>query len=165
MQKLHELLARLVEGEVDFVLVGGLAASAHGSSLVTRDLDVCMPMTMENLMRLQAAVADLHPVHVSRPDMPLSLTPEKCVGWNNLYLRTDLGRLDCLGNVLAIGGYAEVVRESTTIELPKGPVRILQIPALIRAKEAMARPHDLETVRHLRAVLQEREKLPKPVGE
>jgi hypothetical protein len=162
MQKLHELLARLVEGQVEFVLVGGLAAYAHGSSLITRDLDVCMPMTVENLMRLQAALAGLHPVHKMRPDIPLELTPEKCTGWNNIYLKTDLGEVDCLGNVLAVGDYPEVARESTTIDLPKGPVRIIEIQALIRAKEAMARPRDLEAVRHLRAVLQERAKLSNP---
>src|SRR4051794_25170566 len=99
MQKLHDLLARLIEFKVECVLVGGLAAYAHGSSLLTRDLDSCMPMTPENLMRLQAAVADLHPVHKMRPDIPFALTPDTCTAWNNIYLATDWGELDCLGEV------------------------------------------------------------------
>ena len=41
MQNLSELLRRLIAGNVEFVLVGGFAAVAHGVTLVTRDVDVC----------------------------------------------------------------------------------------------------------------------------
>jgi molybdopterin-guanine dinucleotide biosynthesis protein len=38
---INRLLQRLCDAEIDFVIVGGFAATLHGSSLVTRDLDVC----------------------------------------------------------------------------------------------------------------------------
>lgn len=152
MQQLSQLLARLVKAEVEFVLVGGLAASIHGSSLTTRDVDVCCRFTEANLMRIQAALADLHPVHRVRSDIPLDLTPEKCAVLKNLYIKTDLGVIDCLGNVLGIGEFEEVLAHSTEIELPIGTIRILDVQTLIKAKEAMGRPHDLITVQQLKAL-------------
>ncbi len=97
MQNLSELTRRLVEAQVEFVLIGGFAAVAHGVTLVTRDLDICCRFSEANLMRIQQAFANLHPVHRSRPDRPLALTPGQCAGLENLYLKTDLGIVDCLG--------------------------------------------------------------------
>lgn len=152
MQQLSQLLARLIRADVEFVLVGGLAASIHGSSLVTRDVDVCCRFDEANLMRLQEALQDLHPVHRMRPDLPLALTPEQCGTLKNLYIKTDLGIIDCLGSVLGVGDYETVSEHSITIQMPIGPVSILDIDTLIQAKEAMGRPHDLITIQHLRAV-------------
>jgi hypothetical protein len=76
MQNLSELTRRLVEAQVEFVLIGGFAAVAHGVTLVTRDVEICCRFTEQNLMRIQQAFADLHPVHPLRPDLPLALTAE-----------------------------------------------------------------------------------------
>lgn len=70
----------------------------------------------------------------------------------NLYLRTDIGALDCLGEILGVGGFDEVLSHSIQIELPFGPCRILGIESLIRAKEAMNRDHDRISVRQLREI-------------
>lgn len=48
MTQLNHLLQRLCDAEIDFVIVGGFAGILHGSSLVTRDLDVCAVLTGEN---------------------------------------------------------------------------------------------------------------------
>src|SRR5277367_354117 len=142
MQNLSELMRRLVSSQVEFVLVGGFAAVAHGVTLVTRDVDICCRFSESNLMRIQAAFADLHTVHRSRPDLPLQLTPEQCSMLKNLYLKTDLGIVDCLGEVLGVGNFDDVLKNSVEVELPYGKCRILDIDALIRAKEAMNRDHD-----------------------
>jgi len=63
MEKLSILLQKLITGGVDFVLVGGYAAVAHGASLMTRDVDVCCRFSLENLERLHKALVDLHPRH------------------------------------------------------------------------------------------------------
>lgn len=153
MPDLEGLLTRLIEHHVDFVVVGGFAAVAHGGTLLTQDVDVCCDFSPENLMRLQQAVADLHPVHRMTPArIPLELTPAKCRGLNNLYLDTDYGQLDCLGNVKGLGDFAEVNRGSVEVLLEAGPCGILSLDDLIKAKEAMARPRDKETVLQLRAI-------------
>jgi hypothetical protein len=149
MQNLSELIRRLIEGRVEFVLVGGFAAVAHGATLVTRDVDICCRFTEANLMRIQKALADLHPVHRVRPDLPLDLTPEQCASLKNLYLKTDLGVVDCLGEVLGVGDFDTALEHSVEIELPAGKCRILDLGTLIVAKKAMDRDHDRITVRQL----------------
>jgi hypothetical protein len=150
MQNLGELTRRLIAAQVEFVLVGGFAAIAHGVLRTTRDVDICCRFSEENLMRIQQAVADLHPVH--NPRRPLDLTPAECASLSNLYLKTDLGILDCLSEIKAVGGYDEVVKRSIELELPIGKCRVIDIDALIAAKEAIDREHDRITVRDLKDI-------------
>jgi len=153
MANLESLLLRLTQHHVEFVVVGGFAAVAHGVSLLTQDIDVCCRFTADNLLRLQQAISDLHPVHRMTPKrLPMRLTREKCADLKNLYLDTDWGQLDCLGAVLGIGDYDEVAKGSIEIILGGGKCRVLDINALIKAKEAMGRPRDKETVIQLRAI-------------
>lgn len=53
------LLRLLAEGNVEFILVGGLAATAHGSARFTQDVDVVYRRTPENIAR--------HCVHCGLP--------------------------------------------------------------------------------------------------
>ena len=155
MQNLSELTRRLIASQVEFVLVGGFAAVAHGVMLVTLDVDICCRFNEPNLMRIQEAFADLHPVHRSRPDLALQLTPEQCAVLKNLHLKTDLGVVDCLGEVLGVGNFDAVLENSVEVELPGGLCRIIDIEALIRAKEAMNRDHDRITVKHLKEIIKQ----------
>lgn len=45
MHNLHQLLKRLAEAQLDFVVIGGYAGVLHGSSLVTNDLDICAALS------------------------------------------------------------------------------------------------------------------------
>jgi len=153
MPDLDHLLARLIRANVDFVVVGGYAAFAYGADRGTIEIGVCCDFSEPNLKRLQAALTDLNPVHRMHPGRPpLELTPDTARGWKNLYLDTDLGQLDCLSELLAVGGYQEARESSIEIALPAGPCRILSLDALIRSKEAMGRPRDREAVLQLRAI-------------
>jgi len=152
MQNLSELLRRLISAKVEFVLVGGFAAVAHGVTLVTRDVDICCRFSDANLMRIEKAFADLHPMHRSRPDLPLAWTAEQFTGLKNLYLKTDLGIVNCLGEILAVGDFDEVAKHGVEIELPGGKCRVLDLETLIRAKEAMNRDHDRIAVKQLKEI-------------
>jgi len=55
---INRLLQRLCDADIDFVIVGGFAATLHGSSLVTRDLDVCAILSNENVEKLRDALRD-----------------------------------------------------------------------------------------------------------
>src|SRR5579871_1321544 len=153
MSKLETLLRRLIEHEVEFVVIGAFASSLHGVTLTTQDVDICCPFTPRNLLKLQKAVADLHPVHrITSQRLPLELTREKCRGLKNLYLETDLGVLDCLGEVLGVGNFTAVKRKSVIIGAEFGKCRVLGLDALIKAKRAMDRPRDREAVVQLEAI-------------
>ncbi len=147
------LLIRLKEHGVQFVIIGGVCGVLHGLSLVTFDLDVCCPFSFENLHRLEDAVRDLHPFHrFGANKLPLELSEELALRLKNLYLQTDLGRLDCLSEVAGIGDYEAVVKNSIPHNTTYGDFRILNIDALIAAKEAVGRERDLVAVKLLRAI-------------
>jgi len=73
------VLERLNSERVRFVLVGGLAMVAHGSSHVTRDIDICYEREPENLAALAGAIATLHPTLRGAPaDLPFIWTHGRC---------------------------------------------------------------------------------------
>ena len=147
---LSDLLSRLIDRHVDFVVVGGFAAVAHGCTLLTQDIDICCDFSEDNLLKLQRAVADLHPVHRMTPQrLPLKLTRKFCKGLKNLYLDTDYGPLDCLSSVLGIGEFAVVKEQSTALNTG---IRVLSLDALIKAKKAMGRDRDKTAVIQLEAI-------------
>ncbi len=153
MANLEALLGRLVKHDVDFVIIGAYASVVHGATLVTHDVDICCSFTSRNLLKLQNAMAGLHPVHRLTPKrLPLQLTPAHCRGLKNLYLETDLGVIDCLGEVLGLGGFPVVKRQSVIINLDFGKCRVLGLEALIKAKRAMNRPRDREAIVQLEAL-------------
>ena len=153
MSDFLNLLQRLALGGVDFVIVGGYAGVVHGCTYVTQDVDVCCDFSPANLLALQEALRELHPVHRMTPGrQPLKLTAENVATFKNLYLDTDIGRLDCLSHIEGIGAYEQVRQASERIEVEGIQFRVLTIDSLIVAKEAMHRPRDKEAIRQLRAI-------------
>ena len=147
------LLSRLQSRKVAFVIIGGVCGVMHGVPLVTKDLDICCEFNAQNLYHIELAVKDLHPYHrMAANPLPLELTDELCSRLKNLYLKTDLGMLDCLSEVAGIGGYAQALARSVPLRLSYGEFRMLDIDALIDAKQAVGRERDIEAVRFLRAI-------------
>jgi hypothetical protein len=85
------LLTRLKASRLEFVVIGGVCVVYHGAPLATFDLDLCCPFGDENVRRIEAALADLHPVHRLTPEgLPLAATRSSFRELKNLYLQTDL---------------------------------------------------------------------------
>lgn len=57
--KPEPLIAALVEGGIEFIVVGGFAVAAHGYPRATKDIDICPNPTTENLARLADVLAAL----------------------------------------------------------------------------------------------------------
>ena len=150
---LEALISRLIKAQVKFVIVGGIAVVAHGAPVTTFDVDVCCDLSPENLFKLQSALIDVHPVHRMTPQkLPLEITPQNVSSLRNLYLQTDFGVINCLGEVSGVGDYAAAYEHSVEVKLPGGSCRVLDIDALIRAKQAVNRLQDKVALRHLLAI-------------
>ncbi|MFB0524409.1 MAG: nucleotidyltransferase [Phycisphaerae bacterium] len=147
------LLERLVNAGVDFVIVGGFAGVVHGCTYVTQDIDICCDFSSANLLALQKAIYDLHPVHRMTPNrLKLELTKENCSQFKNLNLDTDIGQLDCLSFIDGLGDYRKVKRTSELVEVQDMRLRVLSLDALIKARKAMNRPRDKEAILQLEAI-------------
>src|SRR5215472_2557636 len=118
------LLVRLKNCGLDFVVIGGVCVVFHGAEIATFDLDICCAFSVENVRRIESAVKDLHPTHRRTTNMlPLEMTRDSFASFKNLYLQTDLGKLDCLSEVADVGGYAEVWRQSIVAQFSFGEFR------------------------------------------
>ena len=151
------LLRRLMDRQIEFVVIGGIAANVHGSPRTTYDLDICAPMDHATCMKIVTAVSDLHPKFRTRPDLPV-VTPDNpnLNGLKNLYLRTDMIMLDVLGDVAGVGDFSHCERDSEWIDFQGLSCRILKLEALIRAKQAAGRNKDLLAIPELEAILKMR---------
>jgi predicted nucleotidyltransferase len=153
MQNLNQLLLRLADAGLDFVVIGGYAGVLHGSALVTNDLDICAILTPENIAKLRTILADVRPVHritsrkLSFLDIPPPGTP-----LNNLYLDTDAGTLDVLSKVLGVGDYTRLKQQAPEFLIFGRRCPVISLPDLITAKEAVGREKDLLAVKELRAI-------------
>jgi hypothetical protein len=148
-----DLLKILTSHEVEFVVVGGVAGVLHGSRLVTQDVDICAPLAPENLARIQAALASLHPrFRVTSENRPLPADPAALSGFRNLYLITDLGQLDILSEITGIGSYKEVASHSIAVDLAGASCRVLDLETLLRAKRALNLPKDRHAIVELEAI-------------
>jgi hypothetical protein len=160
MLPLSQLIKTLIDADIDFVVVGGFAAMLHGSTLMTRDVDVCAVLSNDDVEKLRSALRDLHPTHRLTPQRLSFLTnPDPGVPVKNLYLETDVGSVDLLSSILGIGDFAAVRSESLEIELFDRRCRVISLDALIRAKEAVGRERDWLAVKELKAI---RAKLAQP---
>lgn len=154
MDDTRQLLQLLLQHRVDCVLVGGYAAVIHGSATVTRDLDVCFHFCSENIRKLFQALKEVNPVVRAGSGM-ISLfecTPERLAQLNNLYMKTDLGHLDLLGNIMGIGSYDEVRKHFTEVNIFGLPCLVLDIGSLIKTKKEVGRPKDLQVVLELEVI-------------
>lgn len=159
MHELNRLLQILCDAEIEFVVVGGFAAMLHGSSMLTRDIDVCTVLTDASVQRLRTAFADFHPTHRHSPQRLSFLeNPDPGVSVKNLYLQTDLGPLDLLGTITGFDDIAQIRKNAVQFELFGRSILVISRDDLIRAKEALGRPKDLLVAQELRAVAERLEK-------
>src|SRR5688572_6590600 len=131
----------------------------HGSTLVTRDLDVCAVLSADNVARLREVLRDLQPKHrFTTQKLSFLDNPEPGVPMNNLYLETDWGPVDFLGSIKGVGDFERVRAASIEIELFGRSCRVISVEALIEAKQAMGRDKDMIAVKELRAIIEGKNK-------
>jgi hypothetical protein len=154
----RDALKALCDAEVEFVVIGGLAASLHGSAYVTFDLDICYSRNTANLRRLAEALAPFHPRPRDFPkDLPFLWDAATLRNGSLLTLVTDLGHIDLLGDVLGLGDYEAVKARSIVVDAYGRLISILDLGALIKAKRAAGRNKDLLVLPELESLLEAEE--------
>ena len=151
-QRSDDLLILLQDAGLDFVVVGGVAAIAHGSARSTKDLDIVAKFNEESLQILLDALRPHRPKHLSRPDLGVvSQSAQELSSHRLLLLITDLGRLDVLREVTPIGGLQSLATED--MELVEGRFfPVISLDQLILIKSTLTRPKDRDVETELRTI-------------
>jgi hypothetical protein len=155
MTDFKALIERLARAKVDFIIVGGVAAAAHGAVRTTLDLDIVYGRTLDNLQRVVGALGDLAPYPRGAPEgLPFRWDARTIANGLNFTLRTKLGDLDLLGEITAGGGYEALVHHTIEVMLFGCRCRCIALGELIRVKRAAGRPKDFEAIAELEKLLE-----------
>src|SRR5262249_49554686 len=156
MTDYENLLRLLAHSGVEFIVVGGVAASAHGSARLTEDLDVVYRRTPENIRRLVDALSSTNPyLRGAPPGLPFKFDEKTLTNGLNFTLTTDLGALDLLGEITGGGGYEQLLPYSINVSVFGTQCSLLGLERLIQVKRAAGRPKDLEAIAELERILEE----------
>lgn len=147
------LLRRLVDAGIDFVVIGGFAAIAHGSVQVTRDLDICYSTEASNLESLGHGLVELDArlrgVAEEVPFVPDGATLQRT---QVLTLETADGPLDILADPAGGPGYEALRRRALEVPIAGVVVRVASLEDLLAMKRASGRPKDLLAIEELEAI-------------
>jgi predicted nucleotidyltransferase len=147
------LLQRLVDGDVDFVIVGGVAAVAHGSVAFTQDLDISYAPDDANLDRLGRVLVDLGArLRGVTDDVPFVPDGRTLRHTRLLTLDTPLGQIDLLAQPDGAPLYARLRDRAVLQDVAGVQVRVASLEDLIAMKKAAGRPKDLVAVEELEAI-------------
>src|SRR5438046_1486554 len=140
MNDFERALRALGRARVKFSVIGGLAATLHGSAHVTFDLDICYDRSSANLERLSQALKPFKPRLRDAPaSLPFRLDPATLARGMNFTLTTDVGDFDLFGEVVGIGDYRQVLALSIDAEAYGQRISVLSLDGLIRSKRASGR--------------------------
>ncbi|MDQ6716811.1 MAG: hypothetical protein M3Z17_00530 [Gemmatimonadota bacterium] len=151
----ESILRGLNEARVRFVVVGGVAAAAHGATRLTNDIDICYDaMDPANV----SALGDLlknwnaYPRGVEK-GLPFIMDGKTLRGAPMMTLTSREGDVDVMDRISGIGDYKSVRSHSEEIEAFGMRFRVIDLPTLIKAKRAAGRPRDFEHLPELEALL------------
>jgi predicted nucleotidyltransferase len=156
--RLRELLARLIEADVRFVLVGGLAVNAWGYLRATRDVDFVPDPESENLARLDSLLNDLGgKVDVGGKLLTGSAISTFLRTGDRTLVATELGQVDVLQGLPQVPSFDVLDEKAKEVDLDGLVVRVCSLDHLIEMKRASERARDREDVAALEALQEEDE--------
>ena len=151
------ILAALERRGVRYVLIGGLAATLHGSPHITTDVDITPSTDAGNLARLALALEDLEArlrVENQPGGVAFDRSAETLAGGTVWNLVTRHGDLDLTLVPTGTSGFDDLKRDATEIKIREIHVVVASLADVIRSKEAAGREKDQLTLPTLRRILE-----------
>jgi predicted nucleotidyltransferase len=139
-----QLLRRLAEAEVEFVLIGGLAINAWGIVRGTKDVDVVVSPDPENLERVARVAFALHG-HIQTGESFLSTPPSiaaQLASGQRVAIETELGQLDVVQGLDGVPSYDELRVRATEAAVLGINVLVCSVEDLKAMKRAAGRTRD-----------------------
>lgn len=150
--RLQELLARLVEADVRFVLVGGLAVGAWGYVRGTKDIDVVPDPAAENLERLAELLRELNgKVEVGEGQLTADAISIFLRTGDRTLVATELGPVDVLQGLPQIPSFAVLDAEAKDVDIGGLCVRVCSLEHLFEMKRSSERARDRDDLESLEA--------------
>jgi hypothetical protein len=153
---LETLLTTLASSDVEFIVVGLLAAVAQGAPVTTHDLDIVHRRTPENVAKLVDVLVNTLDARYRGRDDILRPTLELLSGPGHSLLKTNLGPLDVLGAIEGGRDYDALLPRSVPLEIAGHRVYVLDLSMLIELKRESTRRKDQLVLPVLEETLRQR---------
>jgi hypothetical protein len=152
------LLEVLADAHVNFVLIGGLAGIAHGSSYPTYDLDIMYAKDRPNLERLAALLRNLGATLCGAPkDIPFLLDAKTLEKGGNFTFETPHGAFDILASPAGAPKYEDLKAAADEIDFAGRRVLVASLDHLIAMKDVADRRKDQLMATEYRTLADERD--------
>jgi hypothetical protein len=160
------ILRTLNEHNLQYVLIGGLAANMWGSDQITLDVDICYSRDQDNIRVLVNALKALEAHLRGWPEGVPEFIDERTFRLGDtMTFRTKFGDFDCLGTPSGTDGYVDLVTHAKTMRIDEDvTVMVASIDDIIRMKRTAGRAKDLNAVESLK-LLKELRRNELPAGE
>ena len=149
-----ELLPVFDRHGVQYIVVGAVAAVVAGAPILTKDVDLLIDLSEDNLIRVLAACTDLEATYKDPAGRRLVPDLAKLRSFRLHLLRTRLGEVDLMREIGDGWTYAELLPRSQELDLGSARARVLDLDAVIESKRFANREKDravlpvlLETLR------------------
>jgi len=152
---LSALLEGLIKANVEFILVGGLAAVVQGAPLTTMDVDIVHCRSSENVQRLLAFLKLIHAIHRRPDNRIIEPRASHLSGTGHSLFKTQFGPLDVLGVIEEGNGYEELLEHSVEIEFRGHTLRVLDLKKLVELKRTSKHPKDKQCLPVLEETLRQ----------
>lgn len=150
--QLRQLLERLIEGGIEFVLVGGLAVNAWGYVRGTRDVDIVPDPSPDNLSRLAELLRGLGGrVEVGDRRLTADAISTFLRTGDRALISTELGSVDVLQGLPQIPRFELLVAAAEEVDLDGLTVRVCSLEHLLEMKRASGRARDRDDLEALEA--------------
>lgn len=164
-------LARLVEvldrHGVDYLVVGGVAARAHGATRATQDLDCLVRRSKDNLAKMAAVLVELH-AHLrvgglsdeEMAALPVRIDAETLARSEISTWRTDAGDMDILSDIPSVAGplrtYQDLLPRSVRLQADGVALMVASLEDVISSKTKANRDKDRAALPELKALAERR---------
>jgi hypothetical protein len=152
--KLIAALRTLCDSDIQFIVVGGLAAVLNGAPVQTYDIDLVYSREQANVDRLLNFLQEVDAVFRIQPERRLRPTASHLASGGHLNLLTRYGPVDLLGTIGPKLTFSDLIPHSSEMEIGEGiRVRVLNLQTLISIKEQLASEKDIAVLPILRQTL------------
>ncbi|HEX6688781.1 MAG TPA: hypothetical protein VF085_08970 [Solirubrobacterales bacterium] len=149
------ILGELVNEDVEFLIIGGVAVGYHGHIRATKDVDIVPASNPANLERLAAVLQKLNAEvegtnEFEDDELPDPLDPNALALGGNWVLHTRLGRLDVMQWIGDTGLWDRLAPAAIEDEIGGLRIKVVSYDDLVALKEQAGRPEDLTDIERMR---------------
>ena len=152
---LSAILEGLLEADIKFILVGGLAAVVQGAPVTTMDIDIVHSRSSENISKLIAFLKSIDAIYRRPDDTVIEPNEEDISGMGRFLFTTRFGPLDVLAYIEQGKTYEDLLEHTVEIEFRGNIIRVLKLKALVEFKKTSRDPKDKQRLLVLEETLRQ----------